>query len=355
MKLFWIFRSRAGDWIALSALVAILAAGSMLLVYWQMSGPPIWRAFIIVLASLVAAPVWTARPQIFSLFLLAWLSFLVSRYWVDGKGRLFWLPLIFILWSNLHGGYTLGFIFLGCALAGGLLDRFLNPASFLKARFIQLAAWSLICVFAVLVNPNGLNMWRIPFQTVGVGALQQAIPEWASPDFHDIVQQPFLLFLAGLVAALGLAGRTTSGGRLVSVVVFTAMALLARRNFAPFALVAAPVLAAAGWMVIERVISSPGFFARFHPAEKRPEITSSIHRWLDISILTVLALACVIKVIAAAQPDTVNRYLSETFPVEAVAWIKENRPPGKLFNEYAWGGYLISAPTRVSCLCGWAY
>ena len=39
----------------------------------------------------------------------------------------------------------------------------------------------------------------------------------------------------------------------------------------------------------------------------------------------------------ADQPKT-DRAL---FPVGAVNWIQEHQPPGKLFNTYQWGGYLI--------------
>lgn len=334
---------RAGGWMGVSALVALLAAGSMLLVYRQMVGHPLWRAFLVVLASLVAAPVWSARPQVFSLFLLALLMDVVRRYWSGDKARLYWLPVIFALWSNLHGGYALGFIFLGCWMAGALLDHLLRPGEAWRERLLHLAVWTGLSLLAVLINPNGLNMWRIPFQTVGVGALQQAIPEWASPDFHDPVQQPFLILLGGLVAALGLAGRPVDGGGLISAVVFAAMALVARRNFGPFALASLPVLASTGWQALERLRAAPGLLARLVPARAGQAATSPLRlqRVLDATILAVLALACGVKVYAAAQPASVSGFVAETFPVDAAAWVKTHHPEGRLFNEYAWGGYLI--------------
>ncbi len=334
---------RAASWIGLSALVALLAAGSMLLVYRQMKGHPIWRAFLIVLASLVAAPVWSARPQIFSLFLLAWVIDTVQRFWQQGENRLFWLPLIFVLWSNLHGGYPLGLLYIGCILAGGLWDWLLHPGAPFDRRMLRLALFGGLGLLAVLVNPNGLNMWRIPFQTVGVSALQQAIPEWASPDFHDLVQQPFLILLAGMVAALGLAGRPAQSGSLIAALLFGVMALVARRNFAPFALASAPVLAAAGWQVIERLLTPPGILARFSRQSDRPGMKRNLQRGLDITIVVVLGLTCLLKLVVAAQPAVLAQYLPATFPVEAAGWLQKNRPAGRLFNEYAWGGYLIWA------------
>ena len=334
---------RAGGWMGVSTLGALLAAGRMLLVYRQMAGHPLWRAFLVVMASLVAAPVWSARPQVFSLFLLALLMDVVRRYWSGDKTRLYWLPLIFALWSNLHGGYALGFIFLGCWMAGALLDRLLRPGEAWRGRLLRLAVWTGLSLLAVLIHPNGLNMWRTPLPKGGVGALPQAIPEWASPDFHDPIQQPFLILLGGLVAALGLAGRPADGGGLISAAVFAAMALVARRNFGPFALVSLPVLAAAGWQVLERLRAAPGLLARLAPSRAGQGAPSPVRlqRALDATILAVLALSCGVKVYAAAQPATVSGYVAETFPLDAAAWVKANHPEGRLFNEYAWGGYLI--------------
>jgi hypothetical protein len=336
---------RAAGWAGLSVLVALVAAASMTLVYRQMSGPPLWRAFLIVPAALVAAPVWSARPQLFSLLLLALINELVLNYEQGGKDRLFLLPLLFALWSNLHGGYPLGLILLGCVIAGALFDRILGREEALKPRqILRLAFWSAVCIPAVLLNPNGINMWRIPFQTVGVGVLQQAIPEWASPDFHDLTQMPFLLLLGGVLAAFGLAGKPVRGSQLLQVIVFGGMSLVARRNFGPFAITASPVLAAAGWQVIERLRTSPGLLSHLRGVgvASKP-LRNGVQRVLNGMIVALLAIACVAKVGMATRPPFVGAEVSKQFPVGAAAWLKQNAPPGRLFNEYAWGGYLIWA------------
>ncbi len=334
--------NRAGGWLGLGALVAVLAAAAMALAYGQMEGPPIWRAFIVVLAGLVAAPVWTARPQLFSLLLLALVNEVLERHRSGGRVGLPWLPVIFAVWSNLHGGYPLGLVLLACAVGGALLDRLMGREDAPPLRQTgQLALWSLACLPAVLINPNGLNMWRIPFQTVGVGALQQAIPEWASPDFHEAVQQPFLLMLAGLLAAFALAGRPASGQNVLTVLAFTGLALAARRNFGPFAVVTAPVLASAGWEAIRRLGRPPGVLARISSAAgaARP-LNVNVQRVMNLGIVAFLGLAGLVKLYAATQPALVEGYIRQNFPVGAVEWIRANRPPGNLLNEYAWGGYL---------------
>lgn len=333
---------RAGGWFGLSALMGLLAASSLLLVYRQMEGPAVWRAFLIVLVALVCAPVWTTRPHLFSLWMVAVVNGIVLRFRRTGHASLYWLPILFILWSNLHGGYPLGLILLGCTVAGALVDHGLRRENALPPRAIlQLGMWSLACIPAVLVNPNGIAMWRIPFETVGVSALQQAIPEWASPDFHAAFQQPFLLLLTGLIVAFGLSGRPVGGDDLLKVIVFAAMGLVARRNFGPFALVSGPVLAAVGWQVIERLTAGPGLPALLRSGSTGGVLRPGVQRLMNALIVVPLAVAGIAKLYSASSPQLINEFTAENYPVGAVEWLKANRLPGNLFNEYAWGGYLI--------------
>lgn len=324
-----------GDYFALGAWVALSAALSMLLVYRRMSAPPLWRTFVIILACQVAAPVWSPRPQLFSLLLLAGLANFLDA-WQAGRVRGWWLIPIFILWSNLHGGYLLGLILIACWIGGELLNQLTRREDALPLRrALTLAGWGLLAWLAVAVNPNGIATWQIPFQTVGVGALQQAIPEWASPDFHDLTQQPFLWMLAGLFGAIGLSGRRVDGKALAAVIVFCALGLVARRNFGPFALLAAPVLADYGWTVLERFLQRlPKLRGSQRPVPPR------VAQFLNLTIVGVLMFVAVVKLYVVTHPVLVDHYLRQSYPVEATDWLRFNCVSGHLFSSYGWGGYL---------------
>ena len=178
---------------------------------------------------------------------------MLYRYKWRRIDQLWLLPVIFFLWSNLHGGWSLGFMLIGITLAGEVLNHCLGnrSAEVLEWRQIKrLLLWGLAAVPALLINPNGLEILKIPFQTVGVQALQQSIQEWASPDFHELFQQPYLWLLLALLAAFALCGRKVDLGDLLSVLLFGALGLIARRNFGPFALVAAPVLSRYLWAAL---------------------------------------------------------------------------------------------------------
>lgn len=335
---------RAGGYLGLSLAVALLAVASMALLYRQMSGPALLRAFIVLLATLVAAVVWTARPQVLSLVLLAACGLILDDYRRRGANRLWLLPPLFVLWSNLHGGYPLGLMLIGATAAGELVDAAFDGRSHWRAHWQRLRLFLLLlaaCGLVVVINPNGLNMWKIPFQTVGVGILQNAIPEWASPDFHDLVQQPFLWMLLLIVASFGMAGRRIDGADWIAVALFGAGGLLARRNYGPFAMVAAPILSRYLWEACEALLrknAEPG--SRKTPGGLNRPVGQGFQKAINLFLVAFIGFFAMLKLFAVSQPQFVHAYEQNTFPVEAVRWLKENPQPGNLFNSYAWGGYL---------------
>ena len=332
---------------------ALLAALSMLIIFLMMDGPALLKAFLIIPGILVAAIVWAPRPQLLSLVLFALLLFLLYLYKWKQKNILWVLPILFIFWSNLHGGFALGLILLGTVIVGELLNHalgFIGEEILNWRKILTLSAWSVVSILAVLVNPNGLDTWLIPFQTVGVQALQNFISEWASPDFHEFFQQPFIWLLIGILAAIGFSGRRLDGSDFFTVGLFAYLSLIARRNYGPFALVATPVLSrylwAAGqsWLEREPAISLLDWFRK--KARVKPKLSGNqplnraLQKAINLSFIAVLALAACIKCYITSNPILVDTLLKKNYPVAAVKWIDEQHPAGPMLNEYNWGGYL---------------
>jgi hypothetical protein len=342
----------AWGYLGLGALVAILAAASMSLVYAQMEGPPLLRGFVIVLATAVAAVVWSPRPQMASLVLFGVVGYLLYLYKWRAVDRLWLFPPVFLLWSNLHGGYVLGLLLILAMIGGEMLNQILgsNLERLIPWSAIgRLALWGLASWLVVVINPNGPAMWAIPFRTVEVSVLQDYISEWASPDFHQFVQQPFLWLLFATIGAIGLSKRRLDGTDLVAFVGFGYLALLARRNFGPFAMVAAPVLSRHLSALLESWVARvrPSWFqakSRLPFPNKPPQskpLSPGVTKALNALIIGLLALVAVVKVYLVTNPDLVDYFERQTFPVEAAGWIMQNQPPGNLFNAYNWGGYLL--------------
>ena len=342
---------RMGGFLALGIAMALLATLSMALVLAQCEGPAVLKSAALVLGGVVASVVWGARPQLTSLVLLAGTGLLLYLWKWRRIDRLWLLPLLFCLWSNLHGGYALGFLLIGFAVAGEILNHLLRlptPVSWRKLGWLGL--WTGISVFTILINPNGLDVWRIPFQTVNVGMLQQFISEWASPDFHDPLQQTMLVLLFATFGAAALAGRPMDGADLATVMGFSLLALVARRNFGPFALAAVPVFTrCAAWAMEAWQARAPwpAWAARLWygqpPPESRP---GAVFRAVNLTLAGLLIFVAFLKVYAVTYPSLVYAYLGQMVPTRAVARLEDSALPGRLLNEYNWGGYLVWSQSR---------
>jgi hypothetical protein len=339
-----------GGYLALGAMVAMLATLSMALVYFQMEGPALFKAFLMILATLVAAVVWSPRPQLLSMLLVALSSYILFLYKWRRVDRLWLLPLIFVLWSNLHGGYPLGLLLIGFMIAGEITNHFLGNGTDEMLgwrKIIQLALIGIICGFAVLLNPNGIETWLIPFRTVGVNVLQRFVSEWASPDFHELSQQPLLWLLFATAIAIGISGRKLDGTDLVNFAGFGYMALVARRNFGPFSLVAAPILARYLWAAVQNwqanAASAKYLAGLFNTSTYGTNSNSQngLKKAINLAIVGVIWFAAFCKLIAVTNPIWIESNLVSGYPVKAVEWIQSRHLQGNIFNEYNWGGFLI--------------
>jgi len=326
----------------LSLWVTLLAVVSLTFVFFQMKGPAWWRSFLVILCAVAIAPVWSPRPQVASLALFALLAWWMERWKNGDVSRLWALPLLFLLWSNLHGGYSLGFLLLGAFLCGQVLNHVFG----LKEETIpwrtlgRILLWVVVAFLAVAINPNGLDMWRIPFQTVGVSSLQQFIQEWASPDFHDVTQQPVLIIIGLLIGAVGLSGRRMNGVDWLTSAGFLIMALVSRRNIAPFALIAIPIISRFGWTALQDWRERVKLDEKLQFSHKEPSVSPS-HPWLNLILVGLIGFGVFAKQGVVTLPAVVQSAEAGNFPQAAVDWMESHPAVGRSLSEYSWGGYLI--------------
>ncbi|HMM27289.1 MAG: hypothetical protein AAGU78_14925 [Chloroflexota bacterium] len=345
--LYGVYRAFGGDEqigdsgnIGLALYTAALATGGMALVYRMCDGTAYLRAFVVVLGAAAAAVFWSPRPQMLSFFLAALILYVLHRFKRERVDRLWAIPLIMAVWANLHGGFAIGFLLLLGTLAGETLTALLNPddadaAGWRGVR--RLLVVTGVSIPAVAINPYGLKMLAVPFETVGIGVLQDFIQEWASPDFHQRQVWPFALLLLGTLAALGVSGRRAGWTDLALVCGTALMALMAGRNIAVFALAATPVLSrhANAWL------DARGWQIR--PLRR----VSGARLALNWALLLLVLLGALAKTVAALNAPAMRQAQAEAFPVELAAHLRANPPAGRLFNSYNWGGYLLFAAPHV--------
>jgi hypothetical protein len=88
------------------------------------------------------------------------------------RTRCFLLPVIMVLWANLHGGFLLGFLIVGIFCGAALLRR-----DWVNFKFYNFAAVG--CFLATFINPLGWHIYEGVATTLG-HFVQAYITEWWS-------------------------------------------------------------------------------------------------------------------------------------------------------------------------------
>ncbi|MBL8162231.1 MAG: hypothetical protein JNJ61_09625 [Anaerolineae bacterium] len=336
----------------LAIYTSALATLGMWFVYRMSSGSVYLRAFAIVLGAATAAVFWSPRPQMLSFALSAALLYIL--YWHkyesghdvtrpdDTSGRritfdrLWLIPPLMALWGNLHAGFSIGFILLAGSIAGEIAGNLFNSKGehVVPWRGIRkLALVTLVSAAAIVINPYGLNMLAVPFQTVSIGALQNFIQEWNTPNFHERQNWPFIALLLGLFGAVGASRKQLDWTDFLLTAGTAFMGLLAGRNVALFAVVATPVLT----RHLDAMLAERGWVLK--PVQR---VTPRMAR-LNALIVALIGFAALAKVLLVLDVKTVDEAQREFLPIAAVEHMQSAGLAGPLFNSYNWGGYLIYA------------
>lgn len=322
--------------IGLAIFTAIFATGGMALVYKMCAGNIYSRMFVLVIGAATAAIFWTPRPQMFSFFLSAVVLYLLYLYKYKQVDRLWLIPVMMVLWANLHAGFAIGFIFLlgflGGEAVGNLLDKSdAHAVSWQRLRKVGII--TLISVVVLSINPYGPQMILYPFKTAGIQILNLFIQEWRSPDFKMPQTWPFVILLASVIIFGSRTRQNIAWSDLALTAGTALLALWAARNIAVFAVAATPVLS----RQVDAWLTERNW--QITPSQQATKQQIRLN-WI---LLIVILLGGVAKVGTTLATKAVRENQGEFLPVEAANFLNENNPQGPMFNEYNWGGYFIFA------------
>jgi len=323
-------------WPGLSLGLAALVTVSFWLIWLITPGNPFTRAFTVILGAITSSLIWVVRPQMVSFLLAALLLYLLERYKRDGKCWLFYgLPVIIVLWANIHGGYAIAFMILAGYLAGETVNRLTQHTADPVLSWRQMGYLGLLMsgsFLLVAINPHGWQMWVYPFRTVGITVLRDFIQEWQSPDFHQPITWPFVLMILLTLTVISQLKRRVDWCDLAMLGLWFVWSLFAARNIGLYGLLTVPALGRYLSATIGTYLPDGETSLTYH----RPFLMK-----LNWAILGVVVLACCINIGSIifrpnqADPSPTN------LPVAAVDYLQTHQPSGPIFNAYNWGGYLI--------------
>jgi hypothetical protein len=232
---------RAGGMPLLLLVSAAIVVAAFALAHRLARGRPIVRFALAALTILLASFMWVVRPQLVTFLLLLVLvtAVVAQRYLV--------LPLLLVLWANVHGAVALGGVALVGMTAAAILRALIPSAtsSIDRRRALRLLIVLPVCGLATALTPLGFGMWRSIGGSVAASH-HTGIMEWQRIRLDDpyglIVLALAIGFVVLVIARRRWLARTgwNDWAITAAALALLPLALYAVRNVAPFMLVAFP-------------------------------------------------------------------------------------------------------------------
>jgi len=331
------------DWLGLDGIVLLTALVIMLtwgIVYYQAmrKSNSFFSALFVTALGVGATQIHVLpRPHIFTYTLIAiWIALLESMD--EEKPRAWWpLPIVMLLWVNMHGMFVLGIAILGIYLIGDFLDH-PSIAWFKtnKARSLLIGAG--LSLIATIFSPSGIKIWEAIASLGSNAYITSKIPEYQSPNFHLPETWPFVILILLTIIGFARKAERFSWKQIFLVASFTGMALYTSRMIHIFAIIVSPLTAKAiaEWLRKEYPQSR---LLRTEENIYRINSTSNGVIWVFVIVLFATVL---LKSGRTIDPQGQGNVFDQRFfPVQAVSWLETHPQNGHMFNEFDWGGYLL--------------
>ena len=335
--IFYAIYSRFG-FNVLIVVFALLTALAFWIAFKRSGSHPLIGGSAALLGVWTVLPTIGVRPRVFTLLLSSVYLALLARYVRRGQGHfIWWLVPLMAVWVNLHGGFLIGLVLIGLVMVGIPLDAWTGGET-LKSTWLRLKPLTLVllgCLFAVLLNPHGIWIYKFPFEIFLSPVQQQTVNDWLSPNFHRSEAVPLILLVFLTIGALSLSPKRV---RLSDLVLFLAtlyMTLKSQRHMAILALVAAPMMAdyLQNWIT---AMSGGKLFAPESSTNLNLRRKTTFYGLLFL--LPLFAFGWKLKTTVFSEPGQ----FAIDAPVKAVDYLAQNQITGNTFTDpNIWGGYLI--------------
>ena len=253
------------------------------------------------------------RLQMFTLFFASLFAYGLERI-RSGEAKIwpFALPVLMLLWTNVHGGFAVGLALIVIHAAGEWLDSRDAPRT--RKLLIVFGA----SVAAAIVNPHGIAQLAYPLRFLTPNPYTQLIAESGSPKFHMPAILTFEVLLLVALAGAARAGKRVAWSDVLLLLAFTHLALSQVRNVALWGVVVTPIVAS-----ILASLAMPWLEQHGRHAAAALFLSAGI------------GMALVGLGSKNGDPEEAS------FPMRAAAVLQQRQLGPNLYTAYRWGGYVI--------------
>jgi hypothetical protein len=297
----------------------------------------ILSVLIILFAVVSSALHWLARPHIYSLLIFVIWYNLLDIYQYRNKNYLFLLPIIVLLWVNLHGGFISGLILNGVYFSGNLL-MWLSSKTAEGNRHKKKAEifgiMTFICLLVSMLNPHGYQILLFPVKLIRENILMDYVREFQSPNFHSVIFKPYEYLLLVSIGIFIAGKEKLNWIELILVLLFTYMSLFSARYIPLFVIIVSPILARKCQGSLQK---GEGSVLRF--IRKRGRNMAAADAAADGFMWSFVGVILVIVALGRGSID--YEFDRSKKPAAAVDFIEKEFIDGNMFNNDEFGDYII--------------
>lgn len=318
---------RLGGLRAVSILLIVMSAAVILAVYTLAtvrSGNPKAAFVATVLLTPIALPVLNFRPQMLGFLFLASTLILLERFKKERTAGLWLLPLLILIWENVHGSWVLGLFSLAVYYLGGLTEYRLGNMvmrAWTPRERVRLLLIFMLCLAVLPITPYGSQLAPYPI-VVALSSFPvnlASINEWQPMPFNLFGAKLFLGLVFSLFIAQVLVKPKWRMEELALFFFGTMMACLHVRFILIFVPFAAPLVATllSLWM--------PGY-----EREKDKYL-------LNAALMTAVLVAMIHNLPTKTETE---QSIAAVYPAGAAEYIRKHQITSRMLNSYGFGGYL---------------
>ncbi|HVS37191.1 MAG TPA: hypothetical protein VMS17_16635 [Gemmataceae bacterium] len=308
-----------------------------------------WRgiALALTIAVVVLMGTWNLRPLYCTTISLLVVACRLHDHCTGRRSLPLWLPLILLLWANVHPGVIVGQALLIGAIGWEWLNRLLRLNSPLDRRGLRRLTWiGGLGLAATFLSPDPIERLTYPFQPGVHHPIMRSFVEMR-PLCAFVVEAPFTFALVYVVAAVALwtVVRRFRQYRLWEIFLLLGLAVLGNAAFR----------SVQDWLLVMLALCAP------HVARLLRESAASRRKWsaaallhLDrglkrvfhlpalrvqgwpVAALAVLAVTSLLPPLSRAMPIQE----SADWPAAVVDWIDAHGVSGRFFADPNDGAYL---------------
>jgi hypothetical protein len=261
-------------------------------------------------------------PAYFSiLFLAIELLLLLDARRTGSLRLLWWLPVLFLFWANLHAQFVYGMLVLLLFFVGLAFEKFqTNSLPFKVGQVGNIVGMSLV---ATLVTPYLFGPYGVFFRTTFSSA-NKYLPDFQALGFRQ--PEDYLLLLMAMSAFLMLGLKRSRGLFGIPVLLLSlSISFYSKRDI---------------WMVSLAALAVIGQTTGSEATHREEEGAIS-GRYLWMTAVGATAIVIIVFLLRVpSNPDVLLAKVGQSYPVAASDYIRSHQLSQPLFNAYEWGGFL---------------